>query len=594
MLQQVDDGKKYAGSSIMSRLARTGILAPIVLLMTACAATPVQEQNGVSNTAHAQNKAPARELPSVPLTQEILYYVLLGEISGHRGDLNTAIRALHTAAEQTRDPRLAERANQAALYARDNTYAERTATLWVELEPDNPVARESLASTLLMTGRPAQAQLHLERTLALAGNNDMLNNTFLRIASLLSRHGSRSTALEIMESLTALYPRNANARLALAHLCIRADNPEKALNAANMALKLKPGWEDAAIYKSRILISNDETARAESFFQEFLGDYSDAGKLRLNFARFLVDRKQWERASKQFKYVIKSNPEDADAVLAVGLLSMQAERLEDAERYLKRHLELNPESDQTRLYLGQVADKRKDYKSAIAWYEAISEQRHFFDAQTRLAISLARSGKVEDGRKRLYRLEPENDAHRAQIVLAEEQILREARRYQDAMSVLSRAIKALPNDVEVRYARALIAEKLDNLDMVEGDLRWILKKDPENVHALNALGYTLADRTSRYQEAHILLQRALSLKPNDAFVLDSMGWVQYRLGNHKEAISYLKRALALRNDAEISAHLGEVLWMVGERQEAENVWQRALKQTPDNESLQGVIRKFTK
>lgn len=579
---------KSMAAGKINRKARLLILSPAMTLLAACAAVPEQQDQ----PGHLEKSASARELPSVPLTQDVLFSILLGEISGHRGDLATAIQALMQAAEKTRDPRLAERANQAAMYARDFEKAERSANLWVELEPNNPVARESLASAMLMLGRPVQAQLHLERTLEISATKGGLSSTFLRVASLLSRHGSRSTALEIMESLSAIYPQNANAQLALAHLCVRADNKDKALVAAGRALKLQPGWEDAALYKARILIGNNDPLKAEAFFEDFLDDYPDAGKLRLNYARFLVDRKQWQRASKQFQYVIKSNPDDADAILAVGLLSMQAERLVDAERYLKRHLELKPESDQTRLYLGQAADKRKRYEVAINWYRAITDRRYFYDARTRMSISLARSGDIQQARALLHKLDPETDANRSQIVLAEEQILREARNYKEAMKVLTRAIKQLPNDVDIRYARALIAEKLDDLNQVEDDLRWILKKDPDNVHALNALGYTLADRTTRYQEAHILLKRALSLKPDDAFVLDSMGWVHYRLGNYTEAIRYLQRALSLRNDAEISAHLGEVLWMTGDHREAESVWQRALKHTPDNESLQGVIRKF--
>jgi tetratricopeptide (TPR) repeat protein len=576
----------------MSWKMRLLVVVPALGLLGGCAAVPTQEGRDAADI-HGQQQAATRALPNTPLTPEILYYVLLGEVSGHRGDLATAVKALTLAAEQTRDPRLAERATQAAMYARNYADAEKAATLWIEIEPDNAAARESMASALMVLGRPAQAQLHLERVLVIAKKTNSLGNSFLRIAGLLSRQGNRNTALEVMESLVNLYPENASARLALAHLGVRADNKEKALQAADAALKLKPGWEDAALYKARILVSNNESAMAEAFYKDFLDDYSNAGKLRLNYARFLVDRKQWERASKQFKYVIKNSPKDADAILAVGLLSMQAERLDDAEEYLKRHLQLKPDSDQTRLYLGQVADKHKDYESAIAWYEDITESRLYFDAQSRLAVSLARSGKLQAGRDRLHKLIPENDAHRSQVVLAEEQILREARLYPEAMSVLTKALKVMPEDTDVRYARALIAEKLDKLKLLESDLRRILKKDKDNVHALNALGYTLADRTNRYQEAYELLKRALKLKPDDAFVLDSMGWVQYRLGNYKEAVLFLRRALEIRHDAEISAHLGEVLWMVGERRKAEIVWKRALKQTPDNESLQSVIRKFT-
>ncbi|MDH5632060.1 MAG: tetratricopeptide repeat protein [Gammaproteobacteria bacterium] len=573
-----------------------GKLTALVLsamLLSACNTVATRDEAEPSSDPHASlESAESRILPNAELSPELLYYILVGEVAGQRGELAIAVQALLKAAEQTRDPRLAERATQAAIYARQFKEGSQAGQLWTEIEPDNQTAHESLATTLLELDQPARAQLHLEQALQLADQKNLLGTVFLRIGGMLSRQKNRDAAMEVMQNLTVVYPKNPYAWLALAHLSVRADNLATASQAASSALKHKPGWEDAALYKGRILIGQNELDKAEQFYRSFLDDNPGASNVRLNYARFLVDRKQWERASKEFKRVIKSTPNDADAILAVGVLSVQAERLDDARKYLERHLELKPDSDQARLYLGQVADKRHDYETAIRWYEDISDPRFYLDAQTRAAISIARHGNLDTARDRLHKLVPENDTQRSQIVLTEEQILREARQFGEALKVLTAALKESPDDTEIRYARALIAEKLDNLDMVEGDLRYILKKDPDNVHALNALGYTLADRTDRHQEALVLLKKALLFKPDDAFVLDSMGWVQYRLGNYQEAVQYLKRALAIRNDAEISAHLGEVLWIIGERKEAEHVWHRALKLTPDNESLQGVIRKF--
>ena len=205
---------------------------------------------------------------------------------------------------------------------------------------------------------------------------------------------------------------------------------------------------------------------------------------------------------------------------------------------------------------------------------------------------LARLGDLAAARRHLQGIAPGNDTQRVQLVLAEEQILREARQYHEALDMLGRALTALPENKDLLYARSLIAEKLSLAEVAERDLRAILRQDPKNVNALNALGYTLADRGTRLDEAQGLLREAMALKPDDPFILDSYGWLQYRLGNNGEAVKYLRRALELRSDAEISAHLGEVLWVTGERREAESVWDRALKDTPDNEALLGVINKF--
>ena len=205
---------------------------------------------------------------------------------------------------------------------------------------------------------------------------------------------------------------------------------------------------------------------------------------------------------------------------------------------------------------------------------------------------LARQGDLAAARQHLQGIAAENDTQRVQLVLAEEQVLREARQYREALDMLGRALTALPENKDLLYARSLIAEKLNLIEIAERDLRAILKQDAKNANALNALGYMLADRGQRLDEAQSLLREAMTLKPDDAFILDSYGWLQYRLGNSAEAIKFLRRALELRSDAEISAHLGEVLWVAGDRREAESVWDRALKDTPDNEALIGVINKF--
>lgn len=534
-----------------------------------------------------------QQLPNVELTPEILYDILLGEIAGQQGQLDVAVNALYRAAIATQDPRLAARATHAALYAKQYKEATSAAKLWVQLEPHDTEARETLATVLLELDDPVEAQLHLEKVLALAATQKRLGSAYLRIASLLTRQGNRKSAFEVMETLVALYPDNAHAYLALAHLGVRAADLDKALKAADKALALQPHWEEAALYKARILIGKQNLAEAEAFYASFLDDNSDASKVRLNYARFLVDRKQWDRAHKEFRRVIDASPDDADAILAVGLLSVQAERLDDAREYLQRHLELNPENDQARLYLGQVADKQQRHADAVRWYGEITSDKFYFEAQTRLCLAMARNGELERARKRLRQVQANDDDQLAQLALAEEQMLREAKAYHEALKVLNVALVKLPEQTDVRYARALVAEKLDMLDVAESDLRKILQKDPGNVHALNALGYTLADRTDRLDEALELIRKAMTHRPNDAFVLDSMGWVQYRLGNYAEAIRYLKKALSLRNDAEISAHLGEVLWIAGERTEARTIWRRALEQTPDNEALIGVIKKFT-
>lgn len=559
---------------------------PVAVLLGACAA---------SKPLMGEAKPPAeqrQQSSGVELTQDIMYDILLGEIAGQRGQYDISITSLARVARKTRDPRLAERAMRAALHAKRYEEALEQGELWVQLQPRSQQAQESVGSILMELKRPAEAQLRFEQVLVIAGTGKARDRAYRRVGSILGRQRNRAAAIEIMRTLVAQDDDIPSAHLALAHLAVRADELDVAVEAAGRALELRPEWEQAALFKAGILVSQKESVKAQKFYEEYLARQPGSTRIRLNYARYLVDLKQWEKAHKQFLLVMRDSPEDADAAYAVGLLSLQTQRLDDAEQFLKTALRLRPDNEQARIYLGQVAEERKDYEEAERWYSEVAPGERYFEAQSRLGVVIAKQGDLERARKHLHAIRYTSDAQRAQLVLAEEQILREAKQYEEVLSVLNDALEALPEDKELLYARALIAERLDLVDIAEHDLRAILARDSDNAQALNALGYTLADRTDRYQEALDLIQRALALKPDDPFILDSMGWVQYRLGNNAEAIHYLNRALKIRNDAEISAHLGEVLWVTGDRMQAKSVWNKALEETPDSDSLLDVIKKF--
>jgi tetratricopeptide (TPR) repeat protein len=569
-------------------------LLPFVLgfsLLTACAGTLKTEAPSDSATGPEPAKTEAA-LPKVELDQATLYDLLVGEIAGQRGQIGVAAATLGKVAQKTRDPRVAERATLAALYAKHFDEALQSAQLWVDLQPGDPEAREALITSLLELDRVAEAKSQFQTLFGLEETRRNLDQAYLRAAAVLGRVSNRAEAVDVMRSLVALNPQQPSAHFAMAHLMVRGGDLEKALAADEEALKLQPEWEDAALFKARILMSLKEPQKARAFYEAFLDRNGGATNVRLNYARFLIDQKDWEKALEEFKRVAADVPDDADTQYAVGLLSLQNNRLTEAEKYLKRALELRPQNDQARLYLGQVAEQGKHYADAARWYREIDGGEYYFEAQVRLGVVYARQGNLAEARRHLEGIQPQSDAQRVQVALAEEQILREARQYREAFEALSAALKDVPGDKDLLYAHALAAEKLDMFDVTERDLREILKQDPKNVNALNALGYTLTDRTTRYQEALDLLQQAMALKPDDAFITDSMGWLQYRLGNNAEAVKYLKRALEIRNDAEIAAHLGEVLWVMGNHHEAESVWNRALQETPDNEALNGVIKKF--
>lgn len=591
-------GKADVGK-LMKRAFTLLVAGPMLIMLGACAVVskPVMGEENTATEQTSTGKAAAvadsSDAPDVLLTEDILYDILVGEIAGQRGQLDTAIESLGRAAKKTRDPRLAERATRAAIHAKRYEDALLYAQLWVELRPKSQEAHETVASVLMELQRPLQAALHFESMVAIAANEKSQERAYRRVAAVLGRQQDRVAAIEVMRTLVDKDKENAHAHFALAYLAVRTDDLDVAVESATEALRLKPDWDEAALFKAGILISQKDNVKAQAFYEDYLADHRDSVKVRLNYARYLVDIKQWEKARSHFLQVLRDSPEDADALYAVGLLSLQTHRLDDAAKYLEAALKLRPANQQTRIYLGQVAEEKRDYTEAARWYNEVILGEHYFEAQTRLAVVTARQGDLEGARRRLHEIEARSDEQRVHLYLAEEQVLREAKRYKEAKTVLDDALEAIPADKDLLYARALIEEKLGLVELTERDLRLVLQQEPENAQALNALGYTLADRTERYDEALELIQRALALNPDDPFILDSMGWVQYRLGNNEEAIKYLKQALSIRNDAEISAHLGEVLWVIGDRKQAKTIWNEALGDTPDSEILRGVIRKFT-
>lgn len=530
-----------------------------------------------------------RKLPAVPLTPELVYDILLGEIARQRGHPQIAAEAMMRAALASRDPRLVERATRLAVLAKRREDAIRAARLWTELEPDRPLPRETLGALLAFAGQPAAARAELEKALALHG--DDLAGAYRRIGKILRQVPDRPAAIRLLRHLVAQHPEVPAGHLALARLA-GVRNLAQALPAVDRALALRPDWEEAALFKAQLFLAAKRADDFKRFCTAYLEEYPEARRVRLQYARALLDQGAHEAAREQFDVIVAQDPDDVDARFAVGLLSIQVGDLDAAERHLKRVLALNPRNDQARLYLGQLAYERKDYEQALEWYRQVRAEELRFEVHLRAANAMAASGDVDGALAYLGQVRPANDAQRVQWTIAREEILREAGRLAEAMAMLNRRLREMPEDKDLLYTRGVLAAEMGQLALHEADMRRLLAQDPNNAQALNALGYTLADRTDRYEEAYELIKRALALRPADPFILDSMGWVEYRLGRLDSALTYLKKAWAKRKDPEIGAHLGEVLWQLGRRDEARRIWDQARQRDPDNEVLSKTLERF--
>lgn len=534
-----------------------------------------------------QREAP---LPTVELSESILFKITLAEIAAQRGQPHIAVPAFLEVARETRDPRVARRATEIAWNARFMPAALEAATLWLQADPESRRARQTVIALLVNQSRLDDAQPHLEKWLA--GDAENVGQNFLQLYSLLSGYKDKAAIQRLIGRLASGYSQIPEASLALAQAAWSADDVATALKASREALRLRPGWELAALFHAQAL-QRDSVDAAAAFLGEFVKTHPDARDSRLNYARLLVRAQRYPEARKQFEILLGEAPNNAEIAMAVATLSMQAKDYAAADIQLRRALEIGAKDpDMVRMYLGQVNEELKRDSEALKWYSSITHGAQFIPAQARYAGVLARQGRLEDARKHLREVSPGDARQRTQLTLAEAGLLRESGAYQEAFDFLGEALARSPDSPDLLYDHAMAAEKVNRLDVLEANLRRLIALQPDHAHAHNALGYTLADRSLRLPEARALIETAHRLAPNDPFILDSLGWVFYRLGENETALGHLRRAYEMRPDGEIAAHLGEVLWVLGRRDEAQKIWAEALRAQPKNEALQGTIKRF--
>jgi tetratricopeptide (TPR) repeat protein len=541
-------------------------------------------------TATPEQRRPP--LPDVELSEELMFKMMMAEVALQRGQPHIAVQTYLELARETRDPRIAQRATEVAWNARFTSAALEAAGIWLQADPGSAQARQLIAALLVNQARLADAQPHLEKWIAADLNS--VGQSFLQLSSLLARHQDKTEVFNLMQALAQPYSDVPEARLAVAQAAWNAGNQQVSLDEARAALKMRPDWEIAALFVAQVLQrrSNEE---ALSYLAEYLKDHPGARDARLNYARLLVTTKNFPEARRQFEVLVAEYPQNADVAMAVALLAVQATDYDAAETQLKRVLELNyKDPDVARFYLGQLNEERKRFDEALKWYSTVSQGEQYIGAQSRYAGILAKQGKLPEARKHLQEASASDLQQRVQLTQAEAQLLRDANAYQEAFDVLGQALAKMPNYPDLLYDHAMAAEKVNRLDILESNLKQLIKLRPDHAHAHNALGYTLADRNQRIAEAYSLIETALKLAPDDPFIQDSMGWVLFRMGRNQEGLDYLQRAFKQRPDPEIAAHLGEVLWVLDQRDEAKRIWAESLKTHPNNELLQGTVKRFQK
>ena len=572
--------------------ARAALFVACALALSACAAVePGADMHAQADkpTAAASGAAPA-PIAEGSFDKEILYKLLVAEFAGRNGEVDLALRNYLDVARATGDATVAERAVRIAVFARNEPMGLESSALWRELDPDSNEARQVYAALLLRAGKLDEAVTELRDLVQRVDDESGIG--FNTVADLLARERDKQTAVQAMEAVIAGNESNPNALFAFAHLLARAEQYERALSVLDSVVELRPADARAVMFQARVMQQQGQTAEALKRLDAFLQTNPDDDGVRTTYARLLVDAKRYDDAREQFERLAADDEDNGEVRYALGLLLLQTNRIEDAQVAFEALLDDRERRDAAHFYLGQIAETQKDAEKAIGHYRRVFDGEHHFNAQLRVAVLIAMEGEVDEARGYLHAMTPANNQEAIRITRAEAELLARHDRLEDALAVYDAAVERNPTSSDLLYARALLAERLNLIDVVERDLKAIIAREPNNADALNALGYTLADRTERYEDALVYIERALALKPDDHYVIDSMGWVLYRLGRLQEAAEHLRRAMEISGDGEVAAHLGEVLWVMGDKQGARQIWETALRTTPDDERILKVLKRF--
>jgi tetratricopeptide (TPR) repeat protein len=507
-----------------------------------------------------------------------------------RGDLDTASVVYAELAARTRDPKIFARAVEVAGYARRFDLALATARLWVEAEPASVKAQQLLAGVMILSNKLDDLAPSLVRMLE--SDKAALAENLLGLNRMLARNPDRQAVFRLIDEVCKPFFGVAEAHYAVAVAATSAGMKDRALAEAQRALELRPDWEMAALLQGQMLI-REAPAQAVTFLQGFVDRNPGARDAQLYLARALVAEKRYAEAKRHFDRLLLDYPDNPDVVYPVAILALQQNDRALAEAQLKHFLTLRvADKNYAYYYLGQIAEDSNRSVEALGYYASVSGGEQYLPAQSRRARILVAQGKLDEARKILAEAAINSEEERIQLLVAEAALLRDAKQPQAAFDLLDKALAARPDQPELLYETALLAEKLDRMDVLEARLRKLIQLRPDSAQAYNALGFSYADRNQRLPEARVLIEKALQISPEDSFILDSMGWVLYRQGDLPGALAHLERAYAQRDDPEIAAHLGEVLWVLGRKDEARNTLREAQQKFPANEALADAVKKY--
>jgi tetratricopeptide (TPR) repeat protein len=562
-------------------------------LIAGCSLLPMSNHSTAADTQSAHVELGDSKISTTqnakPFSAPTLYALLVAEVAGQRQQFNVSLANYMDQARKTQDPGIAERATRIAQYLGNNQYILEAAHLWVLIAPAEAQAHQILALALMKAGNFPSALQHMESVLELAGASQF---DYLALNAQSLNRSEKLDLLHQIELLTNKHSDYAPLWMAQGTLLVQLEDYPTALVALEQALALRENYTSAALSKARVLHKLNRPEESLVWLDDLhdsLPKHKGIGVLR---ARILIDLKRFSEARAAFQYLAQVFPYDYSIQLSLGLLHMELDEDDQAIAVLSPLTLDNNMANEAYFYLARIAEKQKDSIRAIRNYRAVQEGRQFLPAQLKAAQLLIQQEDIYAARDYLTHRRSEFPDFNIELVQLEVELLINNEQIEEAYQLVDTALIESPDNTKLLYSRGLLAEKLGNIGQLETDLRHIIRLSPNNAEAINALGYTLANKTNRLDEALSLIKQAMELAPGNPAIIDSLGWAYYRQGNLDQAVELLQQAFNTFPDHEVAAHLGEVLWKLKRNNEAKSVWQKGLKHKPESSIIKETLQRF--
>ena len=554
----------------------------MLLSLSGCATTPETAQESEAKITPREALAPRVNRNTV-IDEEVLYLLMAAELAGQRNQYDLALDAYLQAAKRVDDARIAERAVKIGMFLKDEKRTREALEIWLAKDRQNLPARKFAVLLAIKDSDRDGAVTNLDAIFQ--DDPAGFEGGMLEILKAMEKEGRARFIYDVLDDLSQLHPDQASLLFLQAVVASVLHDNDLAQQKIGRVLELQPDWNKAIIFQAQLAGRSGDMVKAREYLEKAVKQAPDDRQLRKMLLEVLVNTGAFDDAIKLCQGVLEETPDDGETLFTLALIHLQQNQVDKAENYLEKLLNNSDWEGQASFYLGKIELDQQRPDKALKWFDRAEAKGYGFEADMAAVSLLLNQKQLEEAEARIKKMDGKYPDQHLRVLMMKAELYNQWGRHSEAYDVLTLALKDAPENRDVLYARALIADRLNKLDVLEADLLSILQKNPDDVGALNALGYTLTDKTQRYDEAEKYLLKALQLQPDEAVVIDSYGWLQFKRGNHQLALESLKKAYEKQPENEIAAHIAEVMWVMGRVEEAKEFFRPVFKKFPDDEYL---------